>query len=385
MSPLTNRRRPGLAFVLALVAAPMGCNAILDNGYGVDDTAATLPDGSSAGDALVDGGTAVGDAPTGTDGSVARDGSLVDAKLPDGATCLNGVCPTVVTNVVGPQRIEPSTTGVYWASLAGIGRVDFDGNNVKTFAVAQAVGPNLKRGIATDPGGTAAYFTMPGSGKGAAKCTSDLSNCSTTFVGSAGSASSIAVDATNVYLGIFDSGSGVAGGIFLYDGASSSAYTMMTDKVLDLQIVGSRTYFRTAAAIRANTPTTAPASVVTLNGEPTLSFVVSGSNVFVGTTMKHIQSCAITLPAACTGSVVMITSSPPTAITADATRLYWVEAEAGTVHRCDVADCSNTDTLLADGQASPNAIALSRDGATIYWANYGNAAGAGGAIMKLPK
>jgi sugar lactone lactonase YvrE len=85
------------------------------------------------------------------------------------------------------------------------------------------------------------------------------------------------------------------------------------------------------------------------------------------------------------GNVVKITSTPPTAITADATRLYWVEEQAGTVHRCDIADCSNTDTLLADGQASPNAIALSRDGATIYWANSGTAAGAGGAVMKLPK
>jgi hypothetical protein len=384
VSRLTKRRRLSLGLVLAL-GASAGCNAILDNGYGVDDTLATSPDGSSGGDALVEDGNAGGDGGPGTDGMIIGDGSMTDARLPDGAVCLNGVCPTVVANVVGPQRIDPSVTGVYWASNAGIGRVDFNGSNVKTFPVTQAVGATLKRGIATDAAGTAAYFTMPGSGKGAAKCSADLSNCTATFVGSAGEASSIAVAGTYVYLGIFDSGSGVAGGIFRYNGSLAEAYTMMTDKVLDLQIVGSTTYFRTATAIRANTLTTAPASVLNLNMELPTTFVINGTSVFVGTTAKHIQTCAMMLPTACMGNVVQITSTPPTAITADATRLYWVEEQAGTVHRCDIADCSNTDTLLADGQASPNAIALSRDGATIYWANYVNAAGAGGAVMKLPK
>ncbi len=377
-------RTLAFAFAFALLGASAGCNAILGNGYGADDTAAG---GNSEGGGPLDEGGGSGDGGPGADGMTTGDGSTLDGNKADGAGCPNGVCPTKVTDVVGPQRLALSAmNGLYWASLAGIGRVNLDGSNPKPMAIAQNVGAGLKRGIAVSPDGASAYVTMPGGGKGAAKCTADLASCAAGFIGSAGSASSIATDATKVYVGINDDQLGaMTGGIWQTapDGTSALPYTMMTDNVLDLQIVAGTTYFRTATAINANTRTTMPTSVINLGGDAPLGFIVVGTKVFVTTASKHLQTCTVALFTTCMGIVVQLTAAKPSAITADATHVYWVESDAGTVHRCDVADCSTTHLLLADGQAAPNDIVV--DGTSIYWANYGDTAGAGGAIMKLAK
>ena len=82
-----------------------GCNAILGNGYGVDDSVGSgeSPDGTAV-DALVDGTSGGdGDGGAGGDGTVG-DGSTRDANA-DGAGCPNGACPTTLTEAVGPQRL----------------------------------------------------------------------------------------------------------------------------------------------------------------------------------------------------------------------------------------------------------------------------------------
>jgi hypothetical protein len=230
---------------------------------------------------------------------------------------------------------------------------------------------------------------MPGGTKGAARCAADLSSCSGGFIGSAGDASSIAVDGSHVHVGIFDDQLGAAAGGIWYtdpDGLNAKTYTtavLLTDKVLDLQIVGATTYFRTPDAIRAATLTGLPATVMTLTTGLPVAFVVTGTKVFVATSTGLLQTCTLSLPAACTGMVVQLTAGTPSAMTADATRVYWVERDKGTVHRCDIADCANSHFRLASGQTAPNDIVV--DGASVYWANYGDAAGLGGAIMKLPK
>lgn len=373
------------AFVAVQVGTSLGCNAILGNGYGADDTAA---DGSGGGNPVVEGGAGgdASDGGTGVDGMTTGDGSTLDGDV-DAASCPRGVCAKQLTDAVGPQRLALSATGVYWASLAGIGRVNLDGSNPKIMLITQAVGANLKRGISVAPDGLSAYVTMPGGGKGAAKCAADLSSCGAGFIGSAGLASSIASDATKVYVGIFDDQlAAAAGGIWQTapDGTSALPYTMMLDKVLDLQIVGATTYFRTAKAINANTRTTMPTTAMTISAsEDTLGFVVVGTKLFVATASKHIQTCTLSLPTPCTGSVVQITAENPSAITSDGTYVYWVERDAGTVNRCDVANCSTTRLTLATGQTAPNDIVV--DATFVYWANYGDVAGAGGAVMKLPK
>lgn len=390
----SSRDRSRVGMNVALVASvvlglgvSVGCNAILGNGYGVDDSVGAGEDGGPGGNGEggpnSEGGGG-GDGSTTGDGAVTRDGSLNDGRAPDGGTCPGGECPVLLHSVDGAQRLAIGATGVYWASLTGIGRVDFDGTNPLTYAITQAVGANLKRGIAVT--GTYAYATMPGGGKGATKCPTDLSACDPIgFIGSAGAVSSIAADAAHAYVGVFDDQVGGAGGIWQTPpaGAPASAYTMMTDKVLDLQIVGTTTYFRTSTAVRANTLTTAPNNVVNLGAEAPLAFVIAGANVYVATDMKHIQVCTLSPPMACTGSVKAITTEAPTALAADATHLYWAEAAGGTLHRCDLPSCTNV-LLLAENQAAPSDIVL--DATSVYWADFGTGAtGVGGGVLKLTK
>ena len=246
-----------LAFALVLFGAG-GCNALLGNGYGVDDSESSLLDGGGGNDALVEGGN---DGGTGPDGSTAGDGSVLDANV-DAASCPNGVCPTKLANAIGPQRLALGEAGVYWATLSGIGTVGFDGSNATTLAVGGPIAAGLKRGIAVDPTPTGlVYVTMPGAGKGAAKCTPNLSGCTLPgFIGSAGDASSVVVNGTHVYVGIFNNQlGGGAGGIWdtMLDGTIVQSYTM-TDNVRDLQVVGPKTYFRTQTAIKVTTPSTTP-------------------------------------------------------------------------------------------------------------------------------
>ena len=380
-------RRPRLALapaiLLAMVGGSVGCNAILGNGYGVDVNAANDPDGSNGGgDALVDGGGG-GDGSTGVDATVLDEASLLDRNDPDGSGCLNGVCPTMLASVVGPQRLALNATGVYWASAAGIGRVVYDGSNTKTFPIAQAVGSGLKRGIAVDA--TSVYVTMPGGGKGAAKCAADLTSCAAGFIGSAGIASSIAVDATHVYVGIFDDGTGSGlGGMWQTSLTGTALLSYANGQVVrDIQVVGTTTYFRTSTAVNAVTAGGGPAvpAANLASGEAPLGFVVAGATLVVATTNNHLQACPIA-PAPCAATVVQSRPAAPSVLTADATHAYWLEGNGGTVNRCDLPGCTNAVTL-ADGQASPSDIVV--DGTSVYWANFGNAVGGGGAVMKLPK
>ncbi len=372
--------RSELKLVLSLVMfGAAGCNALLGNGYGVDDTAGEMLDGSSSGDPLAEGGGGV-DGGTGPDGTTVSDGAVVTDATLDGSACPDGGCPAIkLTNVIGPQRIALSTASLAWASLAGIGRVGLDGTNPETKAIAGLIAMGLKRGVAVDTAGTTVYMTMPDAlGRGAGKCVGPLAACTLeTFIGSAGAASSMALDGTTLHVGIFASG-----GAYEVKGGSASAY-FMNDKVLDLQVVGGKTFFRTATEIRFVAPptdTTSSASAATLNGLTPLAFVVSGTTLFVGAS-NGIHSCN-GLP--CTVAPSTVTANAVSAVTADATDIYWVEGTGGTVHRCARTACDTTKTTLATGQLMPNDIAV--DGTAVYWANYGNATtGAGGSIMRLQK
>lgn len=380
--------RPGtelkLAFVLVLIGVT-GCNALLGNGYGVDDSESSLLDGGGGNDALVEGGNG-DDGATGPDGSMTGDGSVLDANV-DAAGCINGVCPTLLASVVGPQRLAVGPAGVYWATLSSIGRVGFDGSNAKTLAVGGPIAAGLKRGVAVDPAASGlVYVTMPGAGKGAAKCAADLSSCTLPgFIGSAGDASSVFVNGTHVYVGIYNNQlGGGAGGIWdtMLDGTIVQSYTM-TDNVRDLQVVGPKTYFQTQTAINVTTPSTTPVSAANLLGDAPVAFVISGTTLMAATTNLHLHACTVG-SAACNAVVVRMTDAPPVAITADATHAYWAEGDnlGGTIHRCNLPDCSSP-TLLAEGQLSPTAIAV--DATSIYWATYGDGTNPNGTIMKLAK
>jgi hypothetical protein len=370
-----------VALVLMSGSAPLACNALLDNGYGVDDSAfpGTSPEGSS-GDALVEGSS-------GGDANVS-DGSTGDgtSSSGDGGGCPNNVCPTMLASAPGAQRLAVSATTVYWAFASGAGRVGLNGGAPTTLPLGAPIAPGLERGIAVEPVSGAPYVTMPGNLRGAAKCTVDLTSCTTTgFIGSAGDVSSIVVTAANAFVGVFDDQIGGAGGVWRtnLDGTSPTPYTMMTDKVLDLQIAGATTYFRTSVAVQANTLTTMPHVAGDLAGDAPLAFVVQGSRLIVATTNNHLRACTLSPPGTCAAAIIQTTSGAPSAVTADSVHVFWSEGGAGgSVHRCDLPDCANP-VLLATGQASPSDIAV--DGTAIYWANHGDNNGSGGAIMKLPK
>lgn len=341
--------------------------------------------GLSATERADDGDAAGADADSATsDGAVLdgqpAEGSAADQAADSPAACPRGVCPTTLTATVGPQRLALSSAAVYWASSAGIGRVALDGSTSTALALAGAIAANLERGIAVSPTGVP-YVTTPN--RGPAACAMDLSSCGTGFIGSAGAASSVAVDATYVYAGIFDDQSGGNSGAIWrtgLDGNSPTPYSMVVEQVLDLQVVGATTYYRTSTAIRSVTSTTAPVAVADLGGDAPLAFVVQGSNLIVATTNGHLRGCTLNL-GLCSTSILQTTGA--VAVTADGAHVFWVEGGvAGSVHRCDLPSCTS-NTLLAGHQASPSDIAV--DGTSVYWANHGDSTGAGGAIMKLPK
>ena len=185
-------------------------------------------------------------------------------------------------------------------------------------------------------------------------------------------------------MSIYDEGASNTGEIWhtALDGTNAVPNGMMTDQVIDFRIVGANTIFRTPTAIKAAGLTTAPVAAVNIAAQVPLAFAVS-SNTLIYATAKQLHSCLLTLPTACQPNVIALTKEDVSAVTADGTHIYWVEKVAGTVHRCNLLDCGNSELLLAAGQASPNDIVA--DGASIYWANYGDGQGTGGAIMKLPK
>jgi hypothetical protein len=370
-----------LALVLATLGAAAGCNAILGNGYGVDDSvAANAADGGNVGDALVGG-----DALVESDGSSTGDGSTkLDGGSQDGAGCPNGVCPTLVAPAVGPQRLALSATSVYWSSLAGVAGLNIDGSNAREKKLAGPIAAAVERSVAVGSAGAVVYVTMPTTDRGATKCLPDLKVCSPDFLSNQGAASDVAADSTRVWISIYDEGAGT-GEIWHtdLDGGTPLPNGMTTDRPIAFQIVGTNTFYRTSAAIKYAMIASAPVVAANLGGQTPLAFVVTGSTLVVATTNNELHACTLALPATCTAPVVGLTTNAVSAMTADGTHVYWVQAASGTVHRCDLAACATSQVLLAEGQASPNDIVL--HDTSIYWANYGDAAGAGGSIMSLPK
>lgn len=80
----------------------------------------------------------------------------------------------------------------------------------------------------------------------------------------------------------------------------------------------------------------------------------------------------------------------PYAITVDATNLYWVDAQAGTVNQLPLSamryppdgGVGTLPQVLASGQAAPKAIAV--DATSVYWVNYGSALSSTGSVNKVP-
>jgi len=369
-----------LVFVLSQVCVWTGCNAILGNGYGAfDETTGNgaSPEGSAEGDALVGG-----EGGPGGDAMGSGDGNTADGNV-DGGSCPRAMCPTTLTVAAGAQRIAVSAAAVYWTTAAGIGRVDQNGLVAKTLDLGGPIPANLKRGVAVSSTGVP-YVTVIN--RGAASCLIDVSSCSNGFIGSAGLASSVAVDPLRVYVGIFDDQAGsMVGGIWQTDlsGATPLPYTMMTDKVLDLRTVAATTYFMTSAAVSFNMRTTAPVSAANLSGDAPVAFDVKDTTLVVATTNNHLRVCTMSPAASCATNLLQLRQTAISAVVVDGSSILWAEGGAnGSIYRSSLVAGSNPE-LLAEGQASPSDIAVY--GSSIYWANHGDGAGAGGAIMKLPK
>jgi hypothetical protein len=384
-----HQARLSVLFVVTQIGAWTGCNAILGNGYGVDDLEAT--DGSPSAEGSVDDGGVL-DGTTSADGSLLMDGSVLDGSKSDGSPlpdsgCPNNVCPTMLASAPGAQRLAVSSAAAYWVTATSADRVDLvSGLVTLPLNLTGTISGSQRRGIAVSPSTGIPYVTSPDAiGRGIGKCSLTMSDCSTTFVGSAGFTSSIAIDATSVYVGIYDDGSGLAGGIYQAapDGSSVVAY-LTNEHVLDLQVVGSVTYYRTSAGIRYVTaPSGTPAQAAGLAGDGAIAFVVHQSKLVVVTTNRNIRECTLSSNICTTAAVQLGTAALPTAVAADDNYIYWAEGTtSGSISRCDFPLCGNP-TLLADGQATPVDIAL--DATTIYWANSGGATPSAGAIMKLAK
>jgi hypothetical protein len=81
----------------------------------------------------------------------------------------------------------------------------------------------------------------------------------------------------------------------------------------------------------------------------------------------------------------------PFGVTADATNLYWVDTVAGTVNQLPLSAMTlpgpdsgvgTPPMVLATGQAAPKAISV--DGTSVYWVNYGSALSSTGSVNKVP-
>ncbi len=375
-------------FVITQIGAGAGCNAILGNGYGVDDLEGsdgappTSEDGSTPGDAALADGTTSADGMItmdggAGDGSIGVDGSFIDSGCPD------NLCPEKLAVATAPQRIAVSGGGVYWVSATSVNYVS-PLSTVTNLALAGTIGPGLKRGLTVNAG--VPYVTNPdAAGHGAAQCPAGVGSACTPFIGSAGFASNVATDGTNLYVGIFDDGSTAhGGGVWrtALNGTSATPYTAMTDKVLDLQIIaGPVTYFRTSTAVLFNTISTAPASAANLAGELPVAFYVHAGKLIIGTSANVIRQCGLT--PSCSLVNFQNTAAAPTAVIADDNYIYWAEGTTGgSIHRCDFIDCGNPK-VIAVGQASPNYLAL--DNTYVYWSNFGGGTLPDGAIVRHPR
>lgn len=377
-----------IGFVLTQLLAWTGCNAILGNGYGVDIDGTGPDGGPGEGDALINGGEggSGGEGGPGEDAMTMGDGTTgVDAKV-DAAGCSGGSCATVLTPAIGPQRLVLDSTFVYWSTATGVGRVGTNGNGATFLAVGSPVVSAVRRGIALVPGGNA-YVTIPD--RGAVICASDLTSCTSLgFLGTAGTSSSIAVDSTKVYVGIFDDGN-AHGGIFhaTLSGTAQMAYPSMTDQVRDIRVIGPTTYFMSTVGVFLNSPTMAPASAANLNGAVPSAFDVRNGKLVVATKTNAILVCTMSLPAlSCPMDTITVRPGNITAIAVDGTDVIWAELDTMTsvtsVYRSPLT-MGAPAVLVAGGQGK--VLDLVADTKNVYWTSYGDATGMGGAIIHLGK
>jgi hypothetical protein len=377
------------AFIATQVLAGAGCNALLSNGYGVDDgtNGGLGPDGGPGeDDALVNGGEggSGGEGGPGDDAMTTGEGSTLDANVD--AACPMSKCPTMLAAATGPQRLVLDSTFVYWTTAAGVGRVGTNGNGATFLALGSSVVSAVRRGIALVPGGNA-YVTIPD--RGAVICASDLTSCASPgFLGTAGTSSSVAVDSTKVYVGIFDDGN-AHGGIFhaTLSGTAQMAYPSMTDQVRDIRVIGPTTYFMSTVGVFLNSPTMAPTSAANLSGAVPSAFDVRNGKLVVATKTNEIVVCTMSLPAlSCPMATITVRPGKITAIAVDGTDVIWAELDPMTsvtsVYRSPLT-IGATAVLLAGGQGK--VLDLVADTKDVYWTSYGDAAGMGGAIIHLGK
>jgi hypothetical protein len=378
-----------LLFVVSQLGVWTGCNAILGNGYGAFDESAGGGPGSEGGpesDALVSGEGGPGADGQGTgDGAGGGDGSSVDGSSVDGGLCPGPKCPTKLTDAPGAQRIALGTLYVYWTTATDIGRVSLDGSGPTSKAVVGGpIVSTLKRGIAVQGG--IPYVTV--GDRGAAKCTAALSDSCTNmpFIGTGvvPVSSSIAVDASFVYIGLFKDTTVTHGGLWQTDlnGASPMPYTMPLDHMLAVRVVASTLYYMTTTALRF-VPSTSlsgtPADAATL-ASPPVAFDVQGSKLVVATSANEIRVCQSSPSAGCVTTPAQIRMNAISAVILDGATMIWAEGDS--IFRASLLTGAAVETL-ATGQSSP--VDLAVDSNFIYWANQGDSVGTGGAIMKVPK
>lgn len=377
-----------LLFVLSQLGVWTGCNAILGNGYGAFDESAGGGPGSEGGpesDALVSGEGGPGADGQGMgDGAGGGDGSTVDGSTVDGGSCPRMMCPTKLADAPGAQRIALGTLFVYWTTATDIGRVALDGSGAMSRGViGGTITTNLKRGIAVQGG--IPYVTV--GDRGAAKCTAALSDsCTNTpFIGAgvAAVASSLAVDASKVYIGVFVDSTPGHGGLWQTDlaGGSLAVYTQPLEQVLGLRVVGSTAYYQTSTEVRYVSSLMGPtAAAADLTSNPPVAFDIKGSDLVIATTTNQLRVCPSSPTTNCNAMPVQLRGAAISAVIVDGPNMIW--AEGGSIYRASLIAGAVVE-LLAEGQASPGDLAI--DTSSIYWANHGDMAGAGGAIMKLAK
>jgi hypothetical protein len=318
------------------------------------------------------------------DGAGGGDGNVVDGSV-DGGGCPRGKCPVPLTAATGPQRIAVAPDAVYWTTATDLGRVGLDGSGALTKqVVGGAIVANLNRGVAVEA--AVPYVTV--GDRGAAKCTAATLVCTNTpFIGTgvAAVSSSIAVDGARVYIGVFKDSTVVHGGLWETDlnGGSAAPYTMPLDQVLAVRAVTSTLYYMSSAALRfVSSVSGAPADAAML-ASPPVAFDVQGSNLVVATSANELRVCQTSPSASCVTTPAQVRMNAISAVIVDGSHMIWAEGGAsGSIYRATLL-AGAVPELLAEGQDSP--VDLAVDFTTIYWANHGNAAGAGGAIMKLPK
>ena len=378
-----------LLFVVSQLGVWTGCNAILGNGYGAFDESASGGPGSEGGpesDALVSGeggpgadGQGMGDG-NGGDGNTGVDGSSVDS-----GSCPRMMCPTKLTDAIGAQRIALGTLFVYWTTATDVGRVGVDGSGTMSKGViGGTIASNLKRGIALQGG--IPYVTV--ADRGAAKCTAALSDACNNmpFIGTAvlPVSSSLAVDGSKVYIGLFKDSTVTHGGLWETDlnGGSLGTYTMPIDQMLAVRVVTTALYYMTTAALRFVSTlslTATPADAVTL-ANPPVAFDVQGSTLVVATSANEIRVCQSSPTANCVAAPGQTRGAPIAAVIVDGSMMIWAEGDS--IYRAALTTGAPAE-ILATGQSSP--VDLAVDNNFIYWANHGDGTGIGGAIMKLAK